>query len=174
MKRLIAVLAVLALAVTGQAANIDAGTYELELGGGIDFDGPSGTQFDLNAGMGYFVADYIEVGVRIALSDNDDVGSYGLGVFGEYNFDLGTQLVPFVGADVSWFNVDVEGEFVDESEDAGVLGVYGGVKYFLTEDVALYAQAEAELASEDIYLEDDDVENTNFLITWGIRYHFDM
>lgn len=171
MKKLLGILAFAAcLAGWAQAQTLTAGNQELVVGGLLDPDTAADTQFDLSAKYGYFVADYLEVGGAAAISDNDAISSYGLGGFVEYNFDLGTEVVPYVGAGLGWLNVDYD--IVDEDNDALEFSGYGGVKYFIVQNIAISGELEFDWASEEIYLEDDDVADTNIQINLGMRFFF--
>jgi opacity protein-like surface antigen len=161
-------LTIAAFAGAAQAASLTQGTSELTVDGLLDPDGASGTELSLDVGYGYFVQDNIEVGGEVSFADNDDVMSYGLGGFAEYNLDQGTALVPFVGAGLGWVNTEIDA--LDVDDDAIVAGIYGGVKYFLAENIALTAQINLDWASEDIFLNDGDVEDTNIDVTLGMRF----
>ncbi len=173
MKKWIAVFSgAMLIAASGLAQNLDAGTKELLLSGSVDFDTPVGTDLTLDIGLGHFVADNIEVGVLAGISDNDAGTLWRLGAFGELNLPVeGLGVVPFVGAAVLYAYADPK---EGSSDDALVGRASAGLKYFLTSDLAIAAQANFEVASEDIYVEEDGkVSDTNWDITLGLRYFFD-
>ena len=114
------------------------------------------------------VADYLEVGGEVFWSDDDFITTSGLGAFAEYNFDLGTEVVPFVGASIDYANAEID-EF-DSDENAIVLGVRGGVKCFIAENIAISGQAVIEQATEDIYAEQDGVSDNDFRLELGMRF----
>jgi hypothetical protein len=168
MKKWMSMLTIAALAGASQAASLSQGTRELTLDGALDPDGASGTEISLDVGYGYFIQDNIEVGGEVSIADNDHATTYGLGGFAEYNFDQGSALVPFAGVGLGWFNTEIDD--LDVDDDAVVASLFGGVKYFLAENIAVTAQINLEWASEDIFLNDDDVEDTNIDFTVGMRF----
>lgn len=101
-------LAIMSLAgSTAFAVNIDQGTRELQLSGGVDFDTAADTRVDLGIGYGYFVRDQIEVIGALGVSDDDISTEVRGAVSGEYNWDLGTEIVPYVGLGIGGVNVDL-------------------------------------------------------------------
>lgn len=172
MKKVLGMLAItVCCAGLATAQTLTAGTQELVVGGLLDPDTAADTQFDLSVKYGYFVADYLEVGGAGAISDNDAVSTYGIGGFVEYNFDLGTEVVPYVGAGLGWLNADYD--IVGEDEDAIEFSGYGGVKYFIAQNIAISGELEFDWASEEIYLEDDDIADTNIQLNLGMRFFFE-
>jgi len=172
MKKFAALIATLALATNAHAAAIALGTQELRLGGGIDVDSAVGTAIALEAGYGYFVADYVEVGGLFGFSNDDIISTFSIGGFAEYTFETETEVLPFVGAQIRLINADIDTPFGDESETAGALGLYAGVKFFITEELAISVRGLVETATEDIYIEDDDVTNVDVGLDFGLRYFF--
>lgn len=170
MKKLLALLAATTMLTTQvHAAAIALGTQELRLNGGIDFDSPVGTDIGLNLGYGYFVADYLEIGGLFTVSDNDLVSTLGLGGFVEYNIETETDIIPFVGGQLRYLYADVE---IAGNESAFALGLYAGTKFFVTTDLAITPRLFFEIATEDLYLEDDKVSDTDFGIDLGLSYFF--
>jgi hypothetical protein len=174
MKKYLALIAMAMVAGVAQAATdagsptLSEGTREIVVEGLFDPDTINDQQVDLSLGYGVFIQDNVEVGAEVFGSDNDAVGTWGVGAFGEYNFDQGSELVPFVGAGVSWQNVDVDD---GESADAVVGEVKGGVKYFLASNVAISADVSWAIASDDIYVEQDDVSDTDLTVNLGMRFY---
>ena len=171
MKKVLGMLAI-TVCCAGLAAGqtLTAGNQELVVGGLLDPDTAADTQFDLSVKYGYFVADYLEVGGAAAISDNDAISTYGIGGFVEYNFDLGTEVVPYVGAGLGWYNVEYD--IIDEDNDAIEFAGYGGVKYFIVQNIAISGELEYDWASEEIYPEDDDISDTNLQLNLAMRFFF--
>lgn len=167
MKRLMAMMAVLALAGTTYGASLKEGTQEVVADGLFDPETAAGTTYDLGLKYGYFIQDSVEVGGQVNWSDDDVVTAYGAGAFAEYNFDQGTELVPYVGAALDYVNADVEDA---DSVDAFQLTGEVGVKYFLVENVAVSAAGKFQWSDEDIYAKDNDLEDTNIEIDLAMRF----
>ena len=167
MRKLIVLGMVLVLASTGYAASLQEGTQEVVVEGLLDPTTGAGSEFDVSLAYGQFVQDNIEVGAFAEYADNDAVSAFGLGVFGEYNFDMGTELVPFVGASIGYFNADF-----DEGDSLDGINIEGqaGVKYFLAENVAISGAVVLDWATEDIYQDDEDFEDTDVTIQVAMRF----
>ena len=168
MRKLVAFLLMATVAATGFAATLSQYTQEIVVNGNFDPDTAADTHYDLDVAYGYFIADYLEVGGEVFWSDDDFITTSGLGAFAEYNFDLGTEVVPFVGASIDYANAEID-EF-DSDENAIVLGVRGGVKCFIAENIAISGQAVIEQATEDIYAEQDGVSDNDFRLELGMRF----
>lgn len=168
MKKWIVLAMIAALASASQAASLSEGTKEIVIEGLFDPDALGDSQLDLDLAYGYFIQDNLEVGALATVSDNDAISTYGLGGFVEYNFDQGTELVPFVNGHAGWINADPE---EGESQDAGFLGASVGAKYFLAENIAVSADVTYDWATEDVYFEDDDVSDTDLTINLGMRFY---
>ena len=169
MKKFMTAVAVLALVGSAFGASLKQGTQEIVVEGLFDPDTQFDQQIDLGIKYGQFIQDNVEVGAIAAYSDNDLLEEMGFGAFAEYNFDQGTELVPYVGVELAWANVD--GDDI-ESEDAVTAAGYVGVKYFLAENVAIAVNGKYTQASEDIYSEDGgDLEDKDMTINLGMAFY---
>ena len=174
MKKLL-VIALVALCAAGSYASmLPADTAEVFVTGMLDLETANDTLIDLNFGYGYFFVDYLETGWRVGLEDDDAHTAYSLGGFAEYNFDLGIELMPFVGASLDLVSVDMHDTGDDDGDKtAGVLGIQGGAKYFITESLAVSTALVVERATKDIYPEDDaNTSKTNIKFEVGMRYFY--
>lgn len=167
MKRFMTAVAVLAVAGTTYGASLKQGTQEIVVEGFYDPETVSGDATAISIGYGQFIQDLIEVGVEGNYATDEDVETYGLGAFAEYNFDLGTEVVPFVGAGLGWANTDIDD---GQSADAVVVSGNVGVKYFLAENVAISADGEVDWSDDEIYVEDGEAKDTNFQLNLGMRF----
>jgi outer membrane protein W len=159
----------LALAGSVYGASLKQGTQEIVVEGLFDADGAAGDELDLSLKYGQFIQDNIEVGAFAGFSDNDVVNTYEIGGFGEYNIDLGNELVPYVGAGIGWISLEAD----DSDADEDGYGIYGevGVKYFLAENVAVSAAGIYEWASEDVYVEDGEATDDNITLNLAMRFY---
>lgn len=147
---------------------IYAGTQELRLAGGIDFDSAVGDQIELDVGYGFFFVDYLETALQITWQDNDVTSIWGIGGFVDYNYDFGTAMVPYVGGGLSFLNYDSGAE--SGSTLAARLEL--GVKAFVTDYMAVSTAFQYDIAGDDIYAEDDGVDNMDMRLLLGMRYFF--
>ena len=185
MKKILVMLAIVpAFALTTFAANIDEGTKELGIGGSIDVDGADGTEIDVSVTVGKFIRDGLELGLTGGIQDSDAATNWDVGGFAQYNWDLGNQWVPFVGAGAGIVAGDSDSATTSNDgsvattakaiDDEGLaLSGLAGVKYFITEDFALQGSVDFTWASEDVFQEDSAGTDTDWVIDLGVRYHFD-
>lgn len=162
----------IAAAVTVHAQPILEGAQELGISGFLDFDTPNKTEFRLSGQYGIFVIDYLEVGPRISVFDNDVYTAWKVGGFAEYNFDTGTAWVPFVGTGLNIAGVDVATGAGGKDATGLSLSLSGGAKFFLTEQVALSSALNFELGTARLYPSRRKVKNNDWNFDVGLRFFF--
>ncbi len=175
MKRLVIFLAVLSLASSGFAGLLTQGTQELSLSGLIDFDSADGTLTSIEVGYGFFIIDSLEIGVEPAYENTDNATRWAVHLFGEYNFDMGTELVPFLGLSAGYAASKVSARVPgvqDVDEQAVIFSGLAGLKYFVTESIAVSGEFVYEWAAEDIYVAKDGMAHTDGRIQVGLRFFF--
>ncbi|RKX30977.1 MAG: hypothetical protein DRP22_04415 [Verrucomicrobia bacterium] len=177
MRRVLLVILIMMLAAAGPAATAQmtyAGTQEIGLSGLVDFDTASGTLIHLSMMYGFFAADGVELGGQVGVTDDDNHTVWRAAGIIEYDYDLGMELVPYVGARCGVAKYEVEATKTRKSRDdfALLLGGTAGAKYFIAENVAVDIALNLEWASEDIYPSDDGFENTDARVTLGLRFFF--
>jgi hypothetical protein len=170
MKKALAIVSVLALAAASYGATLAQGTKEIAVSGSLDPDTAVGTDLKLAAQYGQFIMDNVEVGVVGDIIDNDFGTSWGLGAQGEYNFDLGNEMVPYVGLAALWQQVEPKDT---DSNDTAVLKGSVGVKYFIAENIAIFAAANLRWAADEIFVndEDGDLEDSDYNFDLGMRFY---
>ncbi len=147
-----AAVAVVGVMVAGQALAVAVpslmmGTRSVNVSGML---GDNGDDFEIamNGSFGYFFQDFIQAGAFVGIDlVGSDYKAFNGGVFGEYNVDLGTQIVPYVGASVGLIWVDTEWDSDTAIEATG----YGGARYFFVDYAAIGAELVIGVATEDIY-----------------------
>jgi hypothetical protein len=162
----------------GVVPNLDEGTKELRVAGSYDGDHPLDYQAVLDLGFGYFIMDNVEVGCLLGWQGNDVFDLYEVGAFAEYNFDLDSPIVPFVQVGALWVGAEVDDDIYNDSnsidEDAWAGRFGAGVKYFIRDGVALALEGVYDIASEDVYADDDgDVDDYNWQALLGLRIYWD-
>ncbi len=155
-------------------AMLGAGTRTLSVAGSIDQTDE--LNIALSCMCGYFVRDNVEGGCfgDIAWLEGGDLLSVGAGVFGEYNFPLeqGSPIVPYAGAAAALQHLSIDTDFMDESDTAIEIAGYGGAKYYLIENLAIGAEIRGMVATEDIYLGDDEMESVNIVGLLRTSFYF--
>ena len=175
MKRTLFALVIAMLCVTQVfGAMLGAGTRTLSVAGSVDKD--SEVNINLSCMGGYFIMDNVEVGFMGALGwlDGGDWLTLGVGVFGEYNYPLGegSPIVPYAGAAAAIQHWSVDNDFADDSETAIEVAGYGGAKYYLVENLAIGAEVRVLLATEDIYVGDDEMEAMDIVGLLRTTFYF--
>jgi hypothetical protein len=167
MKKIIPALFGLFMATAALAVPILQDTLELRLGGYADFDNPSGNfDFLIDTGLGYFVVDNTEAGGLLTWGYDGSKFGYGIGGFGEYNFDFDVFIMPYIGMKVQFFFGDFYvRNFINVEFTAGP-------KFFLSENVAIYTEVYYDLASEDAYINDNEAKNYDVGMKLGVRSYF--
>jgi hypothetical protein len=145
---------------------IERGTMEASLDGAVDSDGDS-TQLNLNARGGYFVAHGAEAGVALGTGlGGQEYRRFALALFGEYDLDTGTPVLPFAGCSLgfAWFNFD------DRSDSYVEATAYGGMKFFFVNYAALSLSLHLSVASEEVYNQGKD--SGDWAIRIGTSWYF--
>ncbi len=170
-------LSTLALALapaTGlRAGRIDAGTFELAVAGWLDFEGAAGTTAALDLGLGYFVMDGVLVGTQGSLHDDDVQTRLAASVSVEQHFETDTPWLPYLGLSAGILNartdLSANGGTSSDSTTALVFGLSAGVKFYLTESLALDLGLRAALASDDVFISDGEPDNLDLSLRVGLR-----
>ena len=171
MKKILAIALIAVLAATTHGMFLEEGTSELSVSGLLDFESANGTLFNVNLFYGYFFMDYLEIGLAGSYLDDDAVQMWAVGPKAEYNFDIGYSVVPFVGGHLQIAATD--NKDADKDNTAGIVGIEGGAKFFITEYAAISLALVGELATDDIYpAEDGDTESTDARVELGLRMFF--
>lgn len=170
-RKILAIALIAAIAASAQGMFLEEGTSELSLSGLLDFDTANGTLTDLNVFYGYFVMDYLEVGLEAGYLNDDAFRVWALGPKADYNFDIGYSVVPFIGGALKF--ASAEQKVIDESDNAGIAALDAGAKFFITEYAAISVALVGELATDDIYAEKDgETSSTDTRIELGMRFFF--
>lgn len=155
---------------------LDRGTREIGLAGNIDITELDEIDYNLDGIYGYFFRDGWEAGVVISASDrNGGMDHVSVGGFTEFNFRRDRQWVPFVGGGLSLFSADFDDDIslASELDDDGVVfEVEGGAKWFLRDYMAFTISIDFQLATDDIFLVDEEIEDNLSSINIGMRYYF--
>jgi hypothetical protein len=140
------VVAVLLMPVPA-AAQVERGSWELTLAG----VGTSNKDFDehavgVNAGLGHFLLDPLELSLRQTLTyvkSSDSTATDASTIMAlDWHFPLGDdhRIVPFIGGNVGFF-------YGDTVSDSLEYGPEAGVKYFVNTTTFIYFRAEYEFFS---------------------------
>ena len=154
------------------AERLEEGT--VEIGGNLmyDFDTPFGSELKLGLLGGYHVAYGWLVGGEFQVDRDDYTKTYALTAMVERSFEIGeansvTPFIPYVGAGLGYAKASYKGTSEDAS--AMLFNLKGGVKLMLTGDLALDLGLYLNLATDDVYYDDDGPCRTDISIRLGLR-----
>ncbi|HOC32114.1 MAG TPA: hypothetical protein PKK84_07735 [Armatimonadota bacterium] len=140
---------------SGEITPPEKGTAEVSLGLNAQLMSPS----DISLQLSYapYLNRNLQVGGQLSYYRADGSGSdpdytqWGLGATATYNFVAPegpvSRMIPYAGIGLGYVKADAG----DWDDDATMWTVFGGVKQFISEDVALYGQLAWSKASEEIY-----------------------
>jgi len=172
MSRIGLIVAALCLMMPVLASAQVRGPWELELGAsGANSNKFNGFTGNLNLGVGYFINDNFEVGVRQMLSYTDVgtpasvAGSTAIAV--DFHFPLGdqNQFVPFVGANIGYV-------YGDNVRDTWEGAPEGGIKWFVGPDAFVYAQIQYQFFFRSGSGFGGGFDNGQFVYGAGIGFRF--
>ncbi|MEC6816016.1 outer membrane beta-barrel protein [Photobacterium toruni] len=176
---LLVAFAVMAPVAAQAAVQLPAGTQEIGVQGNAKLG--SGWDLNLNGSYGKFIKDNWELGgtATIAAKDENDAISGKLGVFTEYNFVNTTNWVPYVGAAtelaaLSYNEKTGTDSNVGKDGDSWALNIKlaAGVKYFINPNVALSAEVNYNIATDDIEFSGNKAKDSLTNIVFGTRFYF--
>ncbi len=167
MRRAAALLGVLFAATTTFGAMVEKDMMELRVTGSMDFQSPRGVvETDMNVGLGYFMLDDLQVGGLVSFANDGSDAGFGLGAYSEILFDLNYAAAPFLGGALLYRFGDyyIENHLMFE--------INGGVKVFLTEYLAVSGTVFFDLATQDVYVSDGDLEKYDSGLRLGLNVYF--
>nr|WP_086937504.1 outer membrane beta-barrel protein [Thaumasiovibrio occultus] len=171
----LALMGILATPALWAGAELPQGTQEFGLQGSLDLDYVDDYLFVLNTSYGYFIRDNWEIGGVLDVNMSDSTQQFQIGGFTEYNFTNSTNWVPYLGLAAQLANLSgSDGDFDFDFEDATALNikVSGGVKYFINPHVAVSAEVNYNISTDDINVTADGVEDSFTRFVFGTRFYF--
>ncbi|PSW06626.1 outer membrane beta-barrel protein [Photobacterium lipolyticum] len=160
------------------AVELKEGTQELGLQGSLDLDYVDEYLFVFNTSYGYFIYDDWELGGVFDGSLSEHNKSINIGAFTEYNFTNTTNWVPYLGAAAQLGTLNFDGgnfSGIDlDSEDITALNIKfaGGVKYFINQYIAISAEVNYNIATDDISVTKDGLEDSFTRFVFGTRFYY--
>jgi outer membrane protein W len=152
---------------------LDQGTWELTLtGSGASNRDVNSGNFGVQASIGYFLVDQLELQGRqtVSYSDTDNGGNGGGGtsvalssaVAIDYHFDL-DRFQPFIGAGVGY-------SYGTSANDTGFVGPEAGLKYFVKDDTFIYGLVQYQFFFKSGNDLTDNFDDGSFLYAVGIGF----
>jgi len=148
---------------------IKKGQFEMTVvGSGTSDEDLDGTTLSVEAGLGYFVDDNLELSIRQGSTyadrpgDNEWNGSTRLAV--DYHFNA-NPLFPFIGGSFGYL-------YGDNVNEQFVAGPEAGLKLFASDHAFLFGLLEYEFLLDDPSDVDDNFDNGRFVYSVGIGLTF--
>lgn len=163
--------------MAGQGFAVEPDTQEWGISGGLEFT----DSIDLDVTYGYFLTSEWEVKGTIGATWQDmgdeDFTSIWLGGLVDYHLtalDVPEYILPYVEVGAGYMNSDfgAVSDAEESNNDAFVLVLGMGAKYFLADNTALNAGLFYQWASEDVFLDEGDPDDNQFLIRVGLNFYY--
>jgi hypothetical protein len=161
-------LGIIMAATTSLAGRTDRGTVELGISGMLDFQTANGTYYDLELAGGYFFMDGVLFGTKVGFSDDDRHTHFSALGFIEQHFETGRAWIPYAGGQAGIIYASTGSP--SDSTTVAAVGAIGGIKYYLTEQIALDCSLNGLLASDDIFPKKNGETNVDLTIKLGLRF----
>ncbi len=163
MRRLFFVLALaLPLFASAQRLNVYKGDYEVAGSGSFDL-----AQLGMDLRFGAFIRNYLQIGGNVEWLDTDSLTRSYFGGYALHLYETRTYLLPYIGAGLGLGSLEADSGF---SESGLELSFFFGMKYFLTDNVAVNTEVRLGLSSADTYLSDDRAESNDIAVRIGLSY----
>jgi len=160
----------LLLVSTTYAVTVQEGRREIDASLYLDPNAQFGHVLTLGLDYGKYVRDNLQLLTGAEFRDTDRSSVYALSGIAEKGFDIDSSFYPFVRLGIGFTLVDTE----FGNDTAAYLSFGGGTKYYFKKEVSMFAfyYLGLDLASEDVYAEEDDYSSTNFSFRAGLGYSF--
>ncbi|WP_456295699.1 outer membrane beta-barrel protein [Vibrio sp. AK197] len=176
-------LAMASVSAFSQAAvMLEQGTQEVSVQGNLNLDYSDDYLLVLDSTYGYFITDDWEIGGGLGINMSEHNKRFEFGAFTEYNFTNSTDFVPYVGAAAQFATLDYksghgfDGDWGSEKDDgtnnALNFKMALGLKYFVNPNVALSAEVNYNIATDDVNVTKDGLEDSFTNIVFGTRFYF--
>ena len=161
----------------GSVDYLKQGTQELRVQGILDFDADDSYNVDAEVKYGYFVIDDWELGANLSMDLSKSNKSGNVGVFTEYNFTNSTDFVPYVGLATELVRAtydDRENNLESKSFNATAVNFKSslGVKYFISDNVALTTEVNYNIATDHFKVSGGDAKDSFTKLLVGTSFYF--
>ncbi len=156
---------------------IQEGTEELGLTGNLDFESPAGSvDWFIRGSYGRFLTPLMEAGAFASYTRaaDGDIHQITAGLFGEYHFlpegQIEQPFIPYIGSDLGLLINDNKGA---EDNLVAVIAPRVGFKWFIRDYVAVDTNLFVSFASDDIYINDNELDSYDVGMRLGLRIYLD-
>ena len=117
---------------------------------------------EANLGVEYFLSKAFSMSLEGIGAWSDDVDLYGVGTRARYHFNTDSDMVPYIGAHISYDYADAD---VDDG-DGFIYGPLLGIKFFLNERTNLFVEYQYRLYGGDL----EDVYDESSAVLFGLSF----
>lgn len=161
----------------GSVNYLKQGKQEFRIQGLFDFDAEDSYSIDAEVKYGYFIVDNWELGANISTDLGKSYKSGNVGVFTEYNFTNSSYFVPYVGlaTELVRATYDDRGNNLESKNfNATAVNIKSslGVKYFISENVAVTTEVNYNVVTDHLKVSGGDAKDAYTKILIGTSFYF--
>ena len=149
-----------------------AGTREIKIGGMVDFRSIEGTLLAFEGAYGIYLWPYTEVLAGLQWRDSDSYSAWVARLTLEYNWDFGTLWVPYAGLGPGYGSARIRQHRERDAQQVFLFHALGGIKYFLSDEVALSGALMLERAADKFFPTKRGATRTDARFDLALRVHF--
>lgn len=117
--------------------------------------------------FGAFVMDYLQIGLELGYQDTDFFSQGSFGVYGLTLVETRTYLLPYYGGGLYFSTLDPP---VGDSFSGLDFRIFGGVKYFISDNVSLNTEVTLGYSTDDTYIKSTETTSSDISLRVGISY----
>lgn len=120
-----------------------------------------------NVRFGAFIQDYLQLGLDAGYQNTDFFTRTSLGAYIMALVETRTYFLPYYGGGLYYSSLDPN---VGGSLSGLDLRVFGGVKYYMADNVSLNAELTIGYSTDDTYIKDSETNSSDIGVQVGISY----
>lgn len=151
-----------ALVLPAQQLKIHKGDFEVATSAML-----SRAELSGNIRLGAFVQDYVQIGLALGYQDTDFYSRGSFGAFALSLVETRTYFLPYYGGGLYYSTLDSP---MGDSFSGLDFRIFGGVKYYVTDNVSLNTELGVGYSTDDTYIEGSKTTQSDISLRVGISY----
>ncbi|MDA3873385.1 MAG: hypothetical protein PF795_05445 [Kiritimatiellae bacterium] len=151
-----------ALSLPAQQLKLNKGDFEVATSAMFNRAELSG-----NVRFGAFVMDYVQLGLDVGYQDTDFFSRSSLAAYVMALVETRTYFLPYYGGGLYYSSLDPN---AGETFSGLDFRVFGGVKYYMADNVSLNTELTIGYSTDDTYIKDSETNSSDIGIQVGISY----
>jgi opacity protein-like surface antigen len=153
-----------AISVSAQQLKLNKGDFEIATSGMFNR-----AEFSGDFRFGAFIADYVQLGLDIGYVDTDFFTRYSLGAYIMGLVETRTYFLPYYGLGLAFSSLEpaIEGSRSSSGLD---FKLFGGVKYYVADNVSLNTELGVGFSTENTYIKDSSTTSSDISLRVGLSY----